>query len=114
LTNLEIAPTVTLSYLTIGMCYEQKQMYREALQSFQKGINMGGAYVLLRAFEAHAYGHSGDKARAREILVELENNARHNYVSPIHMAMVYDGLGEKDIEIEALQQAYESRDPFLI
>ena len=114
LTNLEIAPAVTLSYLTIGMCYEQKQMYREALQSFQKGIDMGGAYVLLRAFEAHAYGHSGDKAKARGILAEIQDAARHNYVSRGHLAMVYDGLGEKDLEIEALQQAHGDRDPFMI
>ena len=114
LTNLEIAPTVTLSYLTIGMCYEQKQMYREALQSFQKGIDMGGPYILLRAFEAHAYGHSGDKAKARRILAEIQDAARHNYVSRAHLAMVYDGLGEKDLEIEALQQAYGDRDPFMI
>jgi hypothetical protein len=30
------------------------------------------------------------------------------------LATVYDGLGEKDLEIEALQQAYGDRDPFMI
>ncbi len=114
LTNLEIAPAVTLSYLVIGMCYEQKQMYKEAVQSFQKGIDVGGAYALLRAFEAHAYGHSGEKTKAREILVELQDLARHSYVASAQLAIVYDGLREKDLEIEALQQAYENRDPFLI
>jgi tetratricopeptide (TPR) repeat protein len=114
LTNLEIAPTVTLSYLVLGMCYEQKHMYKEAVQSFQKGIDVGGPYALLRAFEAHAYGHSGDKAKAREILVELKDLARHSYISLAHLATVYDGLGERDLEIETLEQAYENRDPFLI
>jgi serine/threonine protein kinase/TolB-like protein len=113
-TNLEIAPAVTLSYLALGRCYEQKHMYKEAVDSFQKGIDSGGPYALLRAFEAHAYGRSGDKTRAREILVELQDLARHHYGSLAHLAMVYDGLGEKDLEIEALQQAYENRDPFLI
>ena len=113
-TNLEIAPTVTLSYLVLGMCYEQEHMYKEAVASFQKGIDLGGPYALLRAFEAHAYGHSGDKTKAREILVELQDLARHNHVSLAHLAMVYDGLREKDLEIKALQQAYENRDPFLI
>ena len=113
-TNLEIAPTVTLSYLVLGMCYEQRHMYKEAVASFQKGIDLGGPHTLLRAFEAHAYGHSGDTTKAREILVELQGLARHSHVSLTHLAMVYDGLGEKDLEMEALQQAYENRDPFLI
>ena len=113
-TNLEIAPAVTLSYLALGRCYEQKHMYKEAVASFQKGIDVGGPYALLKAFEAHAYGRSGDKTHAREILVELQDMARHNYVSLGHLAMVYDGLGHKDLEIEALQQAFENRDPFLI
>jgi eukaryotic-like serine/threonine-protein kinase len=113
-TNLEIAPTMTLSYLVGGMCYEQKHMYKEAVQSFQKGIDVGGPYALLRAFEAHAYGHSGDKAKAREILVELQDLDRHNYVAQTHLAMVYDGLGERDLEFEALQQAYQNHDTFLI
>ena len=77
-------------------------------------IDVGGPSALLRAFEAHAYGHSGDKTKAREILVELEDLARHSYVASAQLAMVYDGLREKDLEIEALQQAYENRDPFLI
>ena len=112
-TNLEIAP-LTLSYLALGMCYEQKHMYKEAVDSFQKGIDLGGPYAILRAFEGHAYGHSGDKAKAREILVELQDLAKHQYISLSHLAMVYDGLGEKDLEIDALQQAYENHDSFLM
>jgi len=112
-TNLEIAP-LTLSYLALGMCYEQKHMYKEAVDSFQKGIDLGAPYALLRAFEGHAYGHSGDKAKAREILVELQDLAKHQYMSLSHLAMVYDGLGENDLAIEALQKAYETHDTFLI
>jgi serine/threonine protein kinase/TolB-like protein/Flp pilus assembly protein TadD len=112
-TNLEIAP-LTLSYLALGMCYEQKHMYKEAVDSFQKGIDLGAPYALLRAFEGHAYGHSGDKAKAREILVELQDLAKHQYISLSHLAMVYDGLGENDLAIEALQKAYETHDTFLI
>ncbi|MFY9560008.1 MAG: protein kinase [Terriglobales bacterium] len=112
-TNLEIAP-LTLSYLALGMCYEQKHMYKEAVDSFQKGIDLGAPYALLRAFEGHAYGHSGDKAKAREILVELQDLAKHQYISLSHLAMVYDGLGESDLAIEALQKAYETHDTFLI
>jgi serine/threonine protein kinase/TolB-like protein len=113
LTNLQIAP-LTLSYLSVGMCYEQKHMYKEALESFQKDIDIGGPYVLLRAFQAHAYGHSGNIVKARAILAELQELAQHEYVSPAHIAMVYDGLPERDLEMEALQKAYEKRDTFLV
>jgi serine/threonine protein kinase/tetratricopeptide (TPR) repeat protein len=112
-TNLEIAPT-TLSYLALGMCYAQRHEYKEAVDSLQKGVDLGGAYNVLKAFQAHAYGRSGDKAKAREILGELQGLAQHSYFSQVHLAVVYDGLGEKDLEVEALQRAYENRDPFLI
>jgi hypothetical protein len=89
-------------------------MYKEALESFQKDIDIGGPYVLLRAFQAHAYGHSGNIVKARAILAELQELAQHEYVSPAHIAMVYDGLPERDLEMEALQKAYEKRDTFLV
>ena len=112
-TNLEIAP-MTLSYLALGMCYEQKHMYQEAVASFQKAIDLGAPYALLRALEAHVYGHSGDPAKAQAILAELRDLGRRSYVSQAHLAIIYDSLGDQNRGVESLLRAYEYHDPFLI
>ena len=56
----------------------------------------------------------GGSGIRREILLELQDLAKHQYISLSHLAMVSDGLGENDLAIEALQKAYETHDTFLI
>ena len=47
--------------------------------------------------------------RAREILAQLESQARRGYLAPNHLAYVYTGLGEQDRAIDCLEQAFEQR-----
>ena len=51
----------------------------------------------------------GDPGQAREILNELEQRARDEYVSAIHVAAIHAQLGEKDAAFEWLERAYEER-----
>ena len=49
-TAIDVDPTVTLSYVALGTAYEQKRMYAEAISSYEKGISIGGAVALSKAF----------------------------------------------------------------
>lgn len=47
--------------------------------------------------------------RAREILEQLHDRAKHEFVSPYHFGCVYAGLGEADAAIDWLERALERR-----
>ncbi len=57
---------------------------------------------------------SGQRSEAQKILAELQERAAREYVSPVAMALVQIGLGDKDQAFAALQQAYENHDSIFI
>jgi TolB-like protein len=114
LTAIEVDPHMTLSYLTLGTAYEQKGMYQEAITTYERGLALGGAVAVQKAMLSHVYAESGERAKACEILRELQELSKTSYVAPFDSVIVYDGLGERELAIECLQKAYENRDTLII
>lgn len=58
---------------------------------------------------AICYAHTGQIARARQILVQLEALAQQRYVDHTHLAGIHAALGDKDKAFAALDQALKDR-----
>ena len=111
--TLELDPNFFPAHRYLGLAYEQKAMYAEAIAELTKAANLAGGSAQMRAALAHAYAISGGKSAAREILVELEETAKVRYVSPYDIATVYAALGEKDQAFNWLHKAYDERSDWL-
>ncbi len=48
------------------------------------------------------------------MLAELKQVSRQRYVAPSEIAVVYIGLGDKDLTFEWLEKAYRDHSPWLI
>lgn len=114
LTASEVDPNMTLCYLTLGTAYEQKGMHQEAIAAYEKGIALGGAVALQKAFIGHVYATSGHQEKAREIIKELTELSKTTYVPEFDFALVCDGLGEVELAIEYLQKGCANRCAHLI
>ena len=57
-----------------------------------------------------AYAVSGNRARAEQILFELERLSMRRYVSPATRATLYLCLGEKSKALDWLEKCYEEQD----
>lgn len=110
---LELNPNSLAGRQWLGMAYEQKGMYQEAIAEFQKCKALDDTPDWL-AFLGHAYGVSGRRTEAVSMLGELKKRAKEGYVSPYYMALVYIGLGEKHPAIEWLERAFEDRSSWMI
>ncbi len=88
-------------------------MYEQAVAGFQKGLTLGGGseWAITMAGLGHAYAVSGRKDDAGKVLNQLKQLARQRYISAYNMALIYAGLGEKDLAFTWLEKAYEER-PF--
>jgi tetratricopeptide (TPR) repeat protein len=113
-TALEVDPNMTLSFWTLGTAYEQQGKYQEAVETYEKGIALGGALVISRALIARAQGKSGDRERAWGAIRELQELSKTRYVCDFGLAIIYEGLMEKDLAIKALERACENRETNLI
>ncbi|MEP6818672.1 MAG: winged helix-turn-helix domain-containing protein [bacterium] len=116
---LSLDPNSFPAHRYLGLAYEQKRMYPQAIDEFQKGVKLSGSPLVL-ALLGHAYAVSGKTKEARQVLSDLHDLSEsreaesRRYVSPYTVAAIYTGLGDKDQAFKWLEQAYEERDVWLM
>jgi TolB-like protein/Tfp pilus assembly protein PilF len=110
--TLELDPNTTLAHHSLGWCMVWKGNLTEARAEFQKAVTLDDL-PWYKASLGYAYAASGDRAKAEQILRELDDLAKKQYVSPALPASVYLGLGEKAKALDWIEKAYEDRDPML-
>jgi|SRR5216683_2600276 len=82
-------------------------MYAEAVATFQELNKVAPDNGL--AFLGRAYALAGRTAEAQEILSQLKELSARRYVSPYQVAMIYEGLGDKEQALAWLERAYQQR-----
>jgi TolB-like protein len=110
----EMDPNFGVAHWILGMAYEQKAMYQEALAELQKWSSLSGGDPAATGALGHCYAVSGKRGEAQKALVKLTELSKNQYVSPYDAAVIYIGLGDKDQALESLEKAYEDHSAWLI
>ena len=108
--TLELDPNNGFAHSILGWCLIWKANKAEARAEFQKATTLDDLPWYVSSV-GYACAVSGDRAKAEQILRELDELAKQRYVSPANRAAVYLGLGEKGKALDWLEKAYEERDP---
>ncbi len=103
--TLELDPSFARVYWLLGLIYEQKGNFTEAVSSLNRAVELSGGGTLAKASLAHAYAKSGNRAEAEKILNELLANEREKYVASDSIAMIYAALGDKEKAFFYLEKA---------
>jgi eukaryotic-like serine/threonine-protein kinase len=111
---IEIFPENDWAHHILASDYEQLHQYDEAIAEFQKSVKRTDGDQDDLAGLAHAYAIAGKKQQAQETLAKLMGTAKHRYVSPVNVAAIYAGLGDKDQAFEWLEKAFQERSFWLI
>ena len=107
--TLELDPGSTLARHLLGCCLLWKGDTAGAIEEFQRSkIVVTGAWY--QGLLGYSYAISGDRPKAEEILGELEELAKHQYVNPSAFAAIYLGLGEKEKALDWLDKCYENQE----
>lgn len=112
---IQIAPHAAYVYERMGPVFLMQGKNDDAIAALEKARDYSGGQQDKLAWLGYAYAVSGRRADALRVLEQLNNLAsRQQYVSPLHVALVYNGLGEKDHALEWLEKAYNNRDEYLV
>jgi Flp pilus assembly protein TadD len=110
----ELGPNFWLAHLFAASAYIEKGMFAEAVGEAHKARELSGVSTHPIAFGSYALAKSGKQAEARAGLEELMSLSKKGYVSPYNIALVHNGLGDRDETLAWLERAYEQRDARMV
>jgi serine/threonine protein kinase/Tfp pilus assembly protein PilF len=110
----DLDPNYWVSHVLLGRCYEQKGMLNEAVEEFQKARQIENSIPEVVAALGRGYGLSGRKAEALQIIRELQERSKKEFIPSFSIATVYLGLGMKDEAIRNLQKSYDEGSFYMI
>jgi serine/threonine protein kinase/tetratricopeptide (TPR) repeat protein len=103
--TLELDSEFPSTHKWLGRVYLQKGMFEKAIEEFQKVEDPMLAY---------AYTALGKRNEALRVLEEWERKSSQQRVRPLQISLVYLGVGKTDLAFEAIEKAYQDRDPNLL
>jgi serine/threonine-protein kinase len=108
---LDVDPQYGPAYAALGQAYLQMHKYDQGITAINKSIELSPQTTDYKAILAYAYVVAGKKDKAELLLSELQGT--EHYVSPVYIAMIYTGLGNKDKAFAWLEKAYQEHSEYL-
>ena len=105
-------PNFWMPHTFLGWTFIGNGRYAEAIAELTKAKELDNNNMILGSL-GEAYALSGNKVEAQKVLDELNAFSKQHFVSPYSIALVYAGLGEKDLAFQWLEKAYGDRTEFL-
>ena len=112
--TLELHPNSFWVPFFLGLAYEQKAMYPEAIAQLQAAVTQSGDHTVMAAALGHAYAAAGKRRQALKVLDQLNALSERRYVSPYERAVIHAGLGKMETAFQWLEHAYQERDGWLV
>jgi len=107
--TIELDPNIHVSHLFLGRVYWQKEMFDEAIASFQRAVAVSKGDVPIRAELIAARAMAGDRDEAFSLLDETQSNPSGKYLSSYFLALIHLALGDDQKTIHLLEAAYRER-----
>ncbi len=112
--TLEQDPNFWFAHMFSASAYIEKGMFTEAVAEARKAREHSGGSTHPMSFLGYALAKSGKQEEARGLLDELLKISDERYVPPYHIALIYNGLDERDKTLAWLERGYEQRDPKMV
>jgi tetratricopeptide (TPR) repeat protein len=98
-----------MAHFFLGQAYSLKGMFGEAVRESQISAELNARSPESVALLGWAYSQAGQPDEASKILEDLRQQSLSTYVSPVLLAQVVLGLGEKQDALDYLDQARQAR-----
>ena len=111
---MEIDASFPRTHFRLGQVYEQRGEFALAISEFEQAVHLAEDDPYYEGSLGHGYGASGNLQQARIVLQKLQDRAKHQYVPPYAIAVVYAGMGDRDQAFRWLQKALEDRSTSMV
>jgi len=105
--TLDLEPDSAVTHAVLGIAYQDKGMYAEAIAQYQQALRLGGAPDEMRGLLGYAYAVSGNRTEAEKIIADLKALWPGRPHAALDLAGVFSGLGDKESSLYWLEKAQE-------
>ena len=110
--TLEIEPNFWIAHIMLARIYIRQNKFDEAINEAKKAVQFSGGNSEAVSLEAYALAKSGKRDESLKLLEELKSNGR--YVPSYNLAMIYNGLDNREESLNNLEKAFAEKDARLI
>ena len=110
--TLEIEPNFWIAHIMLTRIYIRRNRFDEAIAEAQKAVQFSGGNSEAVSLEAYALAKSGKRDESLKLLEELKSNGR--YVPSYNLAMIFNGLDNREEVLNNLEKAFTEKDARLI
>jgi serine/threonine protein kinase/tetratricopeptide (TPR) repeat protein len=110
---LDAEPRFAYGHLTYSCALRAVGRHDESVAAAEKALEYAGESQLYLAWLGGAYAAAGRAAEAQDVLRRLGEMIAHRYVSPYHLALIHCHLGDRELALSLLEEAYALRDAWV-
>jgi DNA-binding winged helix-turn-helix (wHTH) protein/tetratricopeptide (TPR) repeat protein/TolB-like protein len=111
---IELDPYFARAHTRLGMAFLVKKDYPGAIREFQQANKLSGSDPYIDGLMGYAQALDGDPKAARKLLSNMTERSRNEYVPAFSVALLYIGLGERELAMDWLERAYQDRSTYMV
>jgi DNA-binding winged helix-turn-helix (wHTH) protein/TolB-like protein/tetratricopeptide (TPR) repeat protein len=110
----DIAPDFYLAHRALGLLHLADGQPELGIASLRRAVSLSDGNTRVAALLAMHLARLGRRDEARAIQNQLLDTAKIRHVPPVSLAVLHAALGETAHALDALELAYDARDPQLV
>ena len=111
---IKLDPQFSRAHARLGIAYAGQGHFSTALREFKKARELSGPDPYLDGLIGFAQASSGNVSVARELLHDLRERSKREYVPAFSMAIICIGLKNRDEAFDWLGKAYQDRSTYMV
>jgi DNA-binding winged helix-turn-helix (wHTH) protein/TolB-like protein/Tfp pilus assembly protein PilF len=111
---LELDPYFARAHTRLGMALAAEKNYPDAIHEFQVASTLTGHDPYLDGLIGYSEAMDGNTKVAHQILTNLIDQSRHQFVPGFSVALVCIGLGDRNQAMDWLEKAYQDRSTYMV
>jgi len=111
---VELDPGFMMTHVWFGRPYLEKGMFAEAISELETAVRLSEESTIALAMLGHGLASAGRKDQAMQILEKLQERSKSRYVPSYWIAVIYNGLRDKEQTLAWLRKAFDERSSWLV